>query len=170
MSIRQIQVSDAEQLSAIYNHYIQNTVVTFEEIAVSDEEMRLRIEKNLNAGLPWLVVEENKVIKGYAYASKWNERSAYRFTVETSVYLSPEMMGKGMGCRLYQELMKRLQVLNIRNVIGVIALPNGPSVGLHEAFGFRQIGEFSDVGFKFWKWISVGYWQLTLGVDNPNSI
>lgn len=162
MKIRNIRSSDAEQITRIYNYYIQNTVITFEEDLVTSEEMNNRIEKVHQSYLPWLVIELDGKIQGYAYAAKWHERSAYRFTVETSIYISSQSTGKGLGKKLYNSLLDQLQKNGIRNVLGVIALPNEPSIALHEAFYFEKVGEFSDVGYKFDKSISVGYWQLKL--------
>ena len=160
MKIRATNPSDAGKIADIYNHYVRHTTITFEEEQVSSEQMALRIEKVTRSGLPWLVAEEDDEILGYAYAGQWHERSAYRYTVEPSVYLSPDAVGRGLGRLLYRQLLEDLRQKGIKNVMGVIALPNDQSVGLHESFGFEKVGEFSDVGFKFGKWISVGYWQL----------
>ena len=163
--IRPITPTDLHDVVTIYNHYIENTTVSFEEDPISPESMQERVNKVLNADLPWLVFEENGKVIGYAYAGLWNTRSAYRFTVETSVYLSPESVGKGLGKQLYSHLLKILKEKGLRNVLGVIAQPNPASVGFHESFGFRKMGEFSEVGLKFGRCISVGYWQLKMGDD-----
>ena len=160
MKIRTAHPADAGKIADIYNHYVRHTTITFEEEQVSSEQMALRIEKVIRAGLPWLVAEAEGKIQGFAYAGQWHERSAYRYTVEPSVYLAPAAAGKGLGKLLYRQLLEDLRHKGIKNVLGVIALPNDPSVGLHESFGFEKVGEFSEVGFKFGKWISVGYWQL----------
>ncbi|REG84374.1 GNAT family N-acetyltransferase [Marinomonas pollencensis] len=163
MEIRKIKFSDVEQITAIYNVYVDSTQVTFEEACITPDEMHERVEKVIKSDLPWLVLEsEEGDVLGYAYASPWHHRSAYRFTVETTVYLMPEVQGQGYGTILYEALLALLHQQEIKSVIGVIALPNEASIALHEALGFEKVGEFADVGFKFEQWVSVGYWQLLL--------
>jgi len=103
--------------------------------------------------------EGNKTL-GYAYASKWKSRCAYKYSVETTVYLRPEVKGQGIGSKLYKELLTQLKEKNIHAAIGGIALPNDASIALHEKLGFKKIGQFKEVGYKFDKWIDVGYWEL----------
>ncbi len=160
--IRPATPQDAAALCAIYNHYIDNTVITFEELRVEVEEFGLRMAKVRNAGLPWLVAESAGAPVGYAYAGPWKERSAYRFSVETSVYLAPAYTGKGWGTRLYEALFAELRKTPVHAVIGGIALPNDASIALHEKFGMRKIAHFPEVGFKFERWVDVAYWQLEL--------
>jgi L-amino acid N-acyltransferase YncA len=160
--IRQSAASDAEAISRIYNHYIRETIITFEEQPVSASVMAERIAEVTAAALPWLVAERDGAIMGYAYASTWRERSAYRFSVETTIYLVPHCLGKGIGTDLYQKLLKQLKDLGLHMAIGGIALPNAASVALHEKLGFNKVAQFPEVGFKFDKWIDVGYWQLAL--------
>lgn len=161
MIIRTVQSSDSDAIAAIYNHYVRHTTITFEEDNVSQTVMAERIDYLAKSGLPWLVAEVDGEIKGYAYAGHWHLRSAYRFTVEPTIYLAKESIGAGVGRVLYQALLDRLQDMGIKHVIGVIALPNVSSVGLHESMGFRKVGEFADIGYKFEQAISVGYWQLS---------
>ena len=160
--IREVTEQDAQQIAKIFNYYIENSTATFEEHPVSAEDILLRIEKVAQAGLPWLVLELGDEILGYAYASTWNERTAYRYTVETSVYLASGTEGKGFGVELYQQLLDKLRDLSIRNVLSVITQSNPNSIALHESLGFKKVGEFSDVGYKFDKWLSVSYWQLQM--------
>ena len=109
--------------------------------------------------MPWLVaVEEGEVI-GYAYAAKWNERCAYRFSVEVTIYVSPASVAKGWGTMLYTRLFAQLKDRSIHAVIGVIALPNPASIALHEKFGMKKVGHLEEVGFKFNNWVDVGFWQ-----------
>jgi phosphinothricin acetyltransferase len=159
--IRNVKADDAAQIAEIYNHYIKNTIVSFEESPVHSEEMTSRIEE-IVPSLPWLVYEENKKIAGYAYASKWKGRCAYRYSLETTVYLSPSATGKGIGSILYQALLDDLKSKGFHTVIGGISLPNEASIRLHEKLGFRKVAHFSEVGFKFNKWVDVGYWELKL--------
>ena len=160
-NLSQADVLDAKAIGDIYNHYIETSTATFEETPVSTEEISLRINKVLAAKLPWLVVENTqKQLIGYAYASRWRERSAYRFAVEVSVYLSPQHLAQGLGLKLYQALFTQLKALGIRHAIGGITLPNLASVGLHEKLGMNQVAQFNKVGLKFGQWLDVGYWQL----------
>ena len=154
--------SDALAIAGIYNHYVLNTFVTFEEETVSAEEMAGRIRDTLAAELPWLVWEENGRVLGYCYASKWKSRCAYRFALETTVYLDKDVTGRGLGTKLYRALIDALQPTRMHTLIGGIALPNAASVALHEKLGFQKIGQFREVGWKFDQWIDVGYWELML--------
>jgi len=160
--IRSATPSDSDSIARIYNHYILNTIITFEEQAVSSQEMAGRIEEVTSTALPWLVAEHAGEVVGYAYASKWKGRCAYRFSVESTVYVDPDFVGKGYGTRLYERLFGLLREQGIHVVIGGIALPNPESIALHERFGLKKSAHFNEVGFKFEKWIDVGYWQVIL--------
>ena len=161
-SIRIATASDADRIAEIYNHYIANTVVTFEEEPVAGDEMRRRMDDVFAAALPWLIAESGGRVVGYAYATKWKARSAYRFSVETTVYLADGLGKRGLGSRLYDELFRILKEKGIHAAIGGIALPNDASVALHEKFGMRKVAHFEEVGFKFGKWVDVGYWERIL--------
>lgn len=160
--IRPALVSDADAIARIYNHYIRNTAITFEEMPVSAQEMVARIAELDAASLPWLVMEQDEQVIGYAYASKWKGRCAYRFSVESTVYLDPAHTGGGLGTSLYAALFAALRDRGMHVVIGGIALPNAASVALHEKLGLQKVAHFKEVGFKFEQWIDVGYWQLKL--------
>lgn len=162
MSIRDAVADDAAAIAAIYNHYVLTTSISFEEQAVTESEMQQRIADIQRGGLPWLVAELDGVLVGYAYATKWRVRHAYRFSVESSVYLAPDMAGKGLGAALYQQLLERLSASGYHLVIGGVALPNAASVALHEKMGFEKVAQFREVGFKFGRWIDVGYWEKVL--------
>lgn len=159
--IRHARPNDAAAICAIYNHYVLHTTITFEEIPVVAGDMEQRIA-TVQEKYPWLVYEEDGRIIGYAYAGQWKPRSAYKHTVETSVYLDPEEKGKGIGRQLYSELIAELRKTDIHGVIGGIALPNEASIRLHESMGFKKIGQFIEVGYKFNTWVDVGYWELVL--------
>ena len=160
--IRTAIASDADRIAEIYNHYVRHTVVTFEEEPVSGEEMRRRMDDVFASSLPWVVGEIDGQVVGYAYATKWKARSAYRFSVETTVYLADGLSKQGFGTRLYEELFRRLRGQGIHAAIGGIALPNDASVALHEKFGMRKVAHFEQVGFKFGKWVDVAYWERIL--------
>ena len=162
VNIRDATVEDAETIAAIYKHYVLTTSISFEEVEVPAIEMAGRIADVQAAGLPWLVAEVNGAVVGYAYATKWRVRHAYRFSVESSVYLAPASAGQGLGTLLYRALIERLRDSGYHLTIGGIALPNPASIALHEKLGFEKVAEFREVGFKFDRWTNVGYWQLAL--------
>ena len=160
--IRPANTADAAAIAAIYNHYVLNTCVTFEEEAVGKEDMAQRMSETFAAGLPWLVWDDAGIILGYAYASKWKSRCAYRYSVESTVYLDQAATGRGLGTKLYSTLLAELRTKKLHGVIGGVALPNAASVALHEKFGFQKVAHFKEVGRKFAHWIDVGYWELIL--------
>jgi L-amino acid N-acyltransferase YncA len=159
--IRACTAADAAAICAIYNHYVLETVITFEETPVATTEMAQRIA-DVTARFPWLVAEEGGTVVGYAYATPWKVRSAYRFSVESTVYIAPGQMGRGVGTALYRELIDALRTLGVHCAVGGIALPNAASIALHEKLGFRKIGQFVEIGRKFDRWVDVGYWELIL--------
>ena len=157
--IRSATSADAQAIADIYNYYITDTIVTFEEEPLPASEIARRIGQVYEAGLPWLVAEENGEILGYAYATPWKDRVGYRFTVETTVYLGKDCTGRGIGSQLYDELFRLLEAKGVHSAIGGVALPNDASVALHEKFGMHKVAEFEKVGIKFDEWINVAYWQ-----------
>ena len=159
--MRRAEKGDAKTICDIYNHYVENTIITFEEQPVSVEDMQDRIGE-VSASFPWLVIERNRDVVGFAYASRWKSRCAYRYSVESTVYLSPDVTGLGIGRQLYSELISVLRDRAIHSVIGGIALPNPASVALHEKLGFGKVAHFAEVGWKFNRWIDVGYWELII--------
>src|ERR1700761_7269736 len=159
--IRTAITADAAAICTIYNHYVLETTITFEETAIPPSEMESRIHETLQS-LPWLVWEESAAIQGFAYASKWKGRCAYRHSAEVPVYLDPKSIGRGIGTKLYEVLLADLRQRNFHAVIGGIAVPNAASIALHERLGFRKVAHFEQVGWKFGRWIDVGYWQLLL--------
>lgn len=161
--IRTVQLIDAVQITPLYNHYIETSAVTFEELTITEDEMLARIQRiHFEKEYPFIVYEESGTILGYAYATLFRERVAYRFTVESTVYVHPDHFGKGIGKKLYNELLVLLKENGYHSVMGVITLPNEPSVSLHEKCGFKKAGHFTQVGFKFNQWMDVGYWELLL--------
>jgi L-amino acid N-acyltransferase YncA len=160
--IRNAIERDAEAIARIYNPYILKSIITFEEAIVTAEEIAKRMAEVTGANLPYLLAEINGEVIGYAYASKWKPRSAYRFAVESTIYLESDYAGMGLGTNLYQALLGQLRERGIHTVIGGVALPNPASIRLHEKLGFTKVAEFREVGFKFSKWINVGYWELKL--------
>ena len=157
--IRHIRSSDAHAIANIYNHYIQNTAISFEYTPLTDAQMLQRI-KTIQHDYPYIVWEEDDQILGYAYVARWKERKAYDTSVESSIYLHKDHGGKGIGKKLYAELIKLTFEEDIHSIIAGIALPNDASIALHDFFGFNKIGVFNEVGWKFDQWHSVGYWEL----------
>ncbi len=159
IAVRPATLDDVIPVTAIYNHFVDHTVVTFEEERVTPVEFGKRMHAVWSASLPFLVAEQGGAVVGYAYASKWKERSGYRFSVEASVYLAPDAGGRGIGSSLYGTLFPMLEAKGVHAVMGGIALPNDASVALHEKFGMRKVAHFEETGFKFDRWIDVGYWE-----------
>ena len=159
MDIRPVKFADTEQIKEIYNFYVLNTHHTFETEPVTSEEMQKRIGEIIS-NYPYLVVEENGEILAYAYAAQYKSRCAYKSSIEVSIYVKNGIRGKGFGTKLYEKLFEQLEKTDVHAIIAGIALPNDASVRLHEKFGFEKVAHFREVGFKFYKWIDVGYWEL----------
>ena len=159
--IREVTSNDIQEICDIYNYYISNTIITFEITPVSYEEMEKRIV-DITRILPFLVHEQDGKITGFTYASKWKGRCAYEHSVESTVYIGMEFQGRGVGTTLYSKLLDTLRNQNFHAVIGGISLPNEKSRKLHEKLGFEKVAHFKEVGYKFDKWIDVGYWQLVI--------
>lgn len=159
--IRPASSTDAQAIAAIYNPYVRDTTISFEEAPVSAAEMATRIAK-VTTDFPWLVWEEEGVVLGYAYATTWRARHAYRFAVETAIYLASGRHGQGRGATLYRALLSELRQRGFHSALGCLALPNDPSIRLHEKLGFRKVGHMSEAGWKFGAWVDVGFWELHL--------
>lgn len=161
VAIRVATPADAEAVRSIYSPSVTVSHTSFELEVPSAEAIAARIAA-LEGRLPWLVCEEDGAPMGYAYAAPFRDRPAYAWTVETSVYVDGAHHRRGVGRALYRALLGCLRLQGYRMVIGGIALPNDASVALHESFGFRRVGTFSAVGFKFGGWHPVGFWELDL--------
>jgi phosphinothricin acetyltransferase len=159
--IRKAVPEDADGICKIYNHYVINTAVTFETEPVSVGEMTDRLRK-ITEVYPWLVYEEEGKITGYAYATRWKDRKAYDHSAECAVYVDKDELGRGIGKMLYTNLVEECRASGLHLLIGGITLPNEASIALHEKAGFTYIGKFTEAGFKFGKWVDVGYWTLIL--------
>lgn len=159
--IRQVKLSDASDICSIYNEYITNSRITFEEIPVTEVEIKDRIQK-VTEQYPWLVYESEGKVTGYTYASKWKERAAYCHSVEITIYLSSNQLKMGIGSKLMDNLLKELKQRSVHCVISGIALPNPASIALCEKFGFKKVAHFKEIGYKLNQWVDVGYWELIL--------
>jgi L-amino acid N-acyltransferase YncA len=163
-TIRPVLIEDSQRICEIYNHYVLNTSISFEEEPVSRDEMAKRIS-TITGSYPFLVYELDGVLLGYAYANRWKERAAYRFTAEVTVYIDKNHLGKGIGIKLLEELLRTVREYNIHALMAVIALPNDSSIRLHEKYGFKKAAHFPEVGYKQNRWIDVGYWELIIRSD-----
>ncbi len=163
--IRTATPADAAAVAAIYNWYVEHTVITFEVEPVPADEMRQRIEAVL-AAHEWLVLARGGELLGYAYAGRFHARAGYRYTAESTIYLRHGLEGQGFGTPLYSELLRLTFARGYQQLIAGIALPNEPSVRLHEKLGFVKVGHLARVGRKFERWIDVGHWQL----ENPGAL
>ena len=162
--IREAQEADLPDIREIYNHYVRNTVVTFDEDDSTLKEWRTKYTRNLKLGLPFIVaVSPSGQILGYAMVSPWSSKRAYRFTVENSIYLRAASTGKGLGKALMSELLDRSKAVGIRQIMAVIADKGAEaSLGMHAQYGFVEVGRMGRVGFKFERWLSTVLMQKTL--------
>ncbi len=158
--IRPVTLQDAKGIAEIYNYYVLHSVATFEVDALSGKDMENRLKAH-DPAYPWIILEDNG-IQGYAYATRWKARAAYKHSVEISVYVRKGSHGKGFGSQLYEALLDILKKMDIHAVLGGISLPNETSIRLHEKFGFQKVAHLKEVGFKHGGWRDVGYWELIL--------
>jgi phosphinothricin acetyltransferase len=160
MQIRPAQDADAAAIAAVYAPYVEHSLVSFEEQPPDAADMLARMQARPR--LPWLVAVEDADVVGYAYASVHRARAGYRWSADVSVYLAERAQGEGVGRALYGQLLEVIRGLGYVNAYAGIALPNAPSVALHEAVGFRRVGIYRAVGFKHGTWVDVGWWHLAL--------
>ena len=164
--IRDATEEDMIAVRAIYAFYVERTAHSFEEVPPTVNEMRRRRADTIAHGLPYLVAEEDGEILGYSYARHFRERSAYRYTIEDSIYVAPFVTGRGIGKALVAGLVERCEALGYRQMIAVIGdSANAGSIGLHRSLGFRQEGVLRGVGFKFGRWVDVVIMHRTLATD-----
>ena len=168
--IRIARPTDAKAVLEIYSPYITDSAVSFEISVPSQSEFESRMTETL-ARFPWLVLEDEGQVVGYAYASSHRSRCAYNWSVEASVYVSPDHRKKKIASRLYTALFEILKKQGVLNVYSGITLPNEASVSFHESMGFSSVGVYHKVGFKLEKWHDVGWWQLRLlECDTPSNV
>ena len=154
--------ADAAALASVYRPYVENSVISFEESAPDAAEMARRIAGELPGMHPWLLAEEDGRVLGYGASAPFRTRRAYRWTVETGIYLTRGATGRNVGYALLSALLGVLERQSYVAAIGAIALPNPASVALHEKLGFTYSGTYRQVGFKFGQWLDVGLWQKDL--------
>jgi len=160
--IRLAREDDAAAIASIYRHYVDRTPVSFEDSPPDAAEMKRRILGERPGFHPWFVAEEGEHLLGYAASSPFRSRSAYRWTVETGIYLAADAAGRGIGRELLTTLLNVLERQGYVAAIGAIALPNDASVALHEKLGFIYAGTYHGVGFKLGEWLDVGLWEKEL--------
>lgn len=158
--IRPVTIEDAQQLVDIYNYYVVHSIVTLDLLPFSIQDFEEKISA-ISSQFPFMVYEENDEVLGYAYANTFRTKPAYNKTVELTIYLKQNTLGKQIGKKMYSELIQELKTQNYHVLIGGLTLPNDASVKLHEVFGFEKVAHFKEVGYKFGKWHDVGFWQLT---------
>jgi L-amino acid N-acyltransferase YncA len=166
--VRPADEVDAPAMLAIYRPYVETTAISFEQEVPSEDEYAARVRKYI-AGWACLVAEADGRVLGYAYGSSHRERAAYKWSVETTIYLAPQAQRCGLGRRLYGALIPRLEAAGYCNAYAGVALPNPASVGLHRAVGFAPIGTFPRVGYKFGRWHDVAWFHLVLRQVPPGS-
>ena len=159
--IRRVAPEDAGRLAAIYNEYVLTTTISFETEALTEAEMRSRIEA-FSSAFPYFVYEYDGVVQGYCYAHPWKERAAYAKTLETTVYLAPEACGQGIGEALMRRLIEDCRARGFHSLIACVTAENTTSVRFHERLGFRPVSRFAEVGLKFGRWIDVIDLELIL--------
>ena len=159
--IRNVKLSDAKAIAEIYNDYILNSTISFETEALTIEQMRCRIAE-ISAQFPYFVWEEDDEIAGYCYVHPWKERAAYHNTLETTVYLSPRHIGKGIGSRLMQWLIAECRQRGFKVLIACITANNATSIEFHRRLGCKQVSHFEQVGEKQGQLLDVIDMQLTL--------
>ncbi|MDR1637134.1 MAG: GNAT family N-acetyltransferase [Treponema sp.] len=159
--IRPVSIANAQAMTDIYNYYVLNTSVTFDEEPLSREAMENRI-RAFTPRYPWFVWEEEGELAAYAHAHRWHERTAYSLSVEDTVYVKPGFQRRGIGRALLGMVLEELRKQGFHAVMAVITVPNEGSVGLHEGLGFKKAGHFSEIGRKMGQWRDVGYWELIL--------
>lgn len=163
MIIRASTPGDAPALAAIYGHHVLNGFGTFEEVPPSAEEMASRRQAIVDRGLPHLVADDGRQVLGFAYAGPFRPRAAYRYTVEDSVYVAPDAVGRGVGKAVLSEVLKACEAFGIRQVVAVIGdSGNAGSIGLHASLGFEHAGVGKSFGYKKGRWVDIVWMRKSL--------
>lgn len=163
-AIRDATLTDVPDCRAIYNYYVENSTVTFDEEPLTHAQYRAKFAKAQKHDWPWIVaVSPGGEVLGFAYLSAYRDRSAYRYTVEDAIYLGPAATGKGIGRALLVELIDRAKTAGFREIVAVVADQGAEgSIALHEKLGFKEIGRMGRVGYKFDRWLGTIFLQLSL--------
>jgi L-amino acid N-acyltransferase YncA len=162
LAIRNAKSADAEEVAAIYGHHVFHGTASYDLVPPPLEDIRAKIERVTGAGWPFLIAERDGVVVGYAYATQFRDRDAYRFTAENSIYVHPDWMGQGVGSALLDALIERSVAFGFRTIIAVIGGAEPGSIALHAKRGFREVGRLSAVGWKHERWLDSVYMQLEM--------
>jgi phosphinothricin acetyltransferase len=164
VQVRPATPPDLPAIQAIYAHHVAHGLATFEEEAPPVDEMRRRYDEVTQRGLPYLTAEFAGAVAGYGYCTLYRTRSAYRYALEDSVYVRPDMLGRGVGKTVLAELIRRCEALRYRQMIAVIGdSANAASIGVHASLGFLRVGTLRSSGFKFGRWVDSVIMQRPLG-------
>jgi phosphinothricin acetyltransferase len=161
--IRDATEADADAIAVVYAHHVLNGTATYDIDPPSAEDTLAKIRRIAAAGWPFIVAEFGGSVAGYAYATQFRDRAAYRFTAEDSIYVDPARTGQGVGKALLGALAERSAACGFRTIIAVIGGAEPASVGLHAALGFEEVGRLKSVGFKFGRWLDSVYMQRDIG-------
>ncbi len=162
LAMRPYRPDDIPAVTAIYGHYVRETVITFETEAPGEAEMAGRFAAIAGRGHPLLIGEMDGVVIGYAYASTYRPREAYRFTCEDSIYLAPTAVGRGIGSTMLARLIEDSSKAGLKQMLAVITAERENSVRLHMKHGFRLIGRYEALGYKFGRWLDIVHMQRAL--------
>lgn len=170
--IRRARLEDMPDVREIYNYYVTNSVVTFDEKRWTHRQWREKFEHLEKLGLPFLVaVSPSGQVLGYALVSPWSGKSSYRYTVENSIYLGPGAAGKGLGRALLQALIEACEEIGLRTIVAVISDKGAEaSIALHQKLGFEEVGRMGRVGFKFGRWLGTVYLQKQLSPKRKTGV
>lgn len=160
--LRPFQWSDVPAITAIYRHYVENTAITFDTEAPGEEAIAEKYAGLKKLGHPLIIAEREGKLAGYAYASFYRPRAAYRFTCEDSIYLDPAETGRGLGRIMLTELLAQSKAFGFRQMLAVITADTANSIAIHEKFGFKRVGYYNEVGFKFDRWHDIVHLQKAL--------
>lgn len=161
-TLRPFRWSDVPAITAIYKHYVEETAITFDTDVPGEAAMAEKFAALVKLGHPLIVAESDGEAVGYAYASFYRPRAAYRFTCEDSIYLRPDMKGKGLGRVILTQLLAQSRAFGFKQMIAVITADTANSIAIHEKFGFRHVGRYDAVGYKFDRWHDIVHLQLAL--------
>lgn len=160
MLVRSVNIqTDANQITQIYNYYIENSPQTFETEPIDSKEMTNRINEVVKENHPFLVAEDAGKILAYTYAKRFSLDKTFQYAASVAIYVSSQQTHKGIGTRLYLKLFDELSQTDFHTLIAAISLPNEIAVRFHEKLGFKKVAHFYEVGYKLGRWIDIGYWQ-----------
>jgi L-amino acid N-acyltransferase YncA len=162
--IRLVKEQDAPQILEVYAPYVKETIITFDYEVPTLEEMTEKI-RSISPLYPWLACIINDKLIGYAYGSRHRAKAAYEWSPESTIYLSNEAQGKGVGRLLYETLLELLRIQGYATVFAGVGMPNEKSVGLHRAIGFKEIGDFRNIGYKSGRWVDVKWFQHDVATE-----